>query len=681
MSSNKTKTTIYLCDLTHTGQQIANDTIPLRIGYLASWLNKTAPDKVEVKLFKYPEELNKGLEKEIPNIIGFSNYVWNMNLNYGFTERIKEVKKDAIVIFGGPNYPIDKEERMEFFKKFPLVDFYIKKEGEIAFADLVKALLENNLSINKTKENKQLKSIDFIKNGEFRETELLPRIKNLDDIDSPYLEGFLDNFFDRRLIPFIQLDRGCPFSCTYCAEGTSYHSGVFRHSAERIKKELVYIAQHSEKIHGLRIASSNFGMYRQDIETAREIAKVKSRTGWPDYINVATGKTNHDLIAETTKILEGGLRVSAAVQSTDSGVLKNIKRKNISLEEIFNFVKKSRQTEGNIYSEVILGLPGDNKKTFLKSIEDLIELDLNLIVVYTLMFLDGSELASRESLTKYGFVQKYRVLPRGFGEYDILGKKYKIAEIEKVGVASKTLSFEDYLWCRAFSLVLNLFYNDNIFEKLTLLLKKYHVPLFKWLREIFDLTARSSEYPEITRLFEKFTRETKEELWNSEEELREFIAEEGIIEKYINGELGANLTFKCKTLVLVNHSRALHEIAFRAAQKLISSKLDHSEGNLLDDFLKELKEFSILEKENLFDIEKSKTQEFKFNFMRLNQVSNLDFSIESLREKTKIKFFHDESQKNTITKNLGIYGKDIMGITRIMTLTYVKKFFRRTTVA
>ncbi len=279
MSNSQSKTTIYLCDLTHTGQQIANDTIPLRIGYLASWLKKTAPDKVEIKLFKYPEKLNKNLEKEIPNIIGFSNYAWNLNLNYGFAERIKEAKKDAIVIFGGPNYPIDKEEKIKFFKKFPLVDFYIKKEGEIALANLVKALLENNLSIDKTKENQQLKSIDFIKNGEFRETELLPRIKNLDDIDSPYLGGLLDNFFDKKLTPFIQPDRGCPFSCTYCVEGTSYHRGVFRHSAERIKKELDYIARHSEKIYGLRIASSNFGMYPQDLETAKEIARVKSRTG------------------------------------------------------------------------------------------------------------------------------------------------------------------------------------------------------------------------------------------------------------------------------------------------------------------------------------------------------------------------------------------------------------------
>ena len=58
--------------------------------------------------------------------------------------------------------------------------------------------------------------------------------------------------------------------------------------------------------------------------------------------------------------------------------------------------------------------------------------------------------------------------------------------------------------------------------------EKNPVPLFKWLREIFDLTAGSNEYPEITRLFEKFIRETKEELWNSEEELSYIVCRDNI---------------------------------------------------------------------------------------------------------------------------------------------------------
>ena len=35
-------------------------------------------------------------------------------------------------------------------------------------------------------------------------------------IPSPYLSGRLDQFLDGKLMPVIQTNRGCPFSCTFC---------------------------------------------------------------------------------------------------------------------------------------------------------------------------------------------------------------------------------------------------------------------------------------------------------------------------------------------------------------------------------------------------------------------------------------------------------------------------------
>jgi len=677
INNNQKKIIIYLCDLTHTAQQIANDTIPLRIGVLASYLNKTLADKVKIKLFKYPEDLDKNLKERAPDIIGFSNYIWNSNLNYGFAKRLKKFSKNTIVVFGGPNYPLEREERIKFFKEFPVVDFYIKKEGEVAFANLVKVLLENNLSVDKTK-NSQLRSVDFIKNGGFVETELLPRIKNLDEIDSPYLTGVLDDFFDGKLTPLIQTDRGCPFTCTYCVEGCPYYCNVSRYSKERIKQDIDYIAKYSGKIHGLRISNSNFGMYPQDLETAREITRVRSETGWPGYVNVATGKGNKDLVLALSKILGGGLRVAASIQSTDPEVLKNIHRQNVSLEEIFLFAKESQQIGSNVYSEIILGLPGDTKEAFLKSLEDIVELDLNIILVYTLMFLDGSELGTQKSFAQYGFVPKYRILPRCFGEYDILGKKCKVAEVEKVGVANNTLSFKDYLECRAFFLVLNLFYNDGLFDELVSILKRYHISTFQWLKEIFALVNKNGQYPGVRQLFGEFVRETEEELWNSKEELKEFINREGVLAKLINGELGSNLTYKYKALGFVKHNSQLREIAFRAARNLLAdSKIDDSEREMLDELLKELKRFNLLRKEHLFDVNRNTTEEFSFNFLNLSEIKNPNASINNLREKVKIEFFHDEGQRNSITKNLALYGENNPGITRILAQTYVKKIFRK----
>lgn len=678
MSNYPLRTTIYLCDLTHNfaGRATA-DTIPLGIGCIASYLKKELADNIEVNLFKFPDDLNRALTKKMPEIIGFSNYVWNFNLACKFAERIKEVSKKTAVVFGGPNYPQERETKERFFSHFPAIDFYIKGEGEKAFSSLVKALMSNRFSVEAVNKM-ELKNIDFVRNGRLIEGELLPRLTSLDEIESPYLAGLFDDFLQREMMPLIQTDRGCPFSCAYCCEGGAYHCRVVRRSQEQVEAEINYIAQRSKKAHGLFIANSNFGMYPADIATAKAIAKVREQTGWPHYINVATAKENKEAVIEISRILHGALRVCASVQSTDEKVLKAIGRRNVSLATITTMARQSKQIDSNTYSEIILCLPEDSKEKHLQSIKDMIELDLNFILVYTLMLLDGSELAKESILRKYGIVTKYRVLPRCFGRYTILDRDFNIAEIEKVAVANATLPFLDYLACRVFFLALNLFYNDGIFEEVIAVLKGFGLSIFQWLEEIASLIIKTDGSPEIKRLFREFLKETKEELWSDRAELNRFIEKEGILEKYLKGELGSNLAYKYKVLALVKHSQALHEVAFRAAKILIIPKVNNGEKDLFLPFWSELKKFSIFRKADPFDVEGSRVEDFHFNFINLCHFNNLDFSMRALKENIRIRFFHSEEQKANLKKYLSLYGRDNLGISRVLSRVFIKEIFKKT---
>ena len=49
----------------------------------------------------------------------------------------------------------------------------------------------------------------------------LERIKDLDEIPSPYLNGMMDKFFDGKLTPFLETNRGCPFTCSFCHTGST----------------------------------------------------------------------------------------------------------------------------------------------------------------------------------------------------------------------------------------------------------------------------------------------------------------------------------------------------------------------------------------------------------------------------------------------------------------------------
>ena len=91
------------------------------------------------------------------------------------------------------------------------------------------------------------------------------RTAELDNIPSPYLTGILDKFFDGKLSPMIQTNRGCPFSCSFCVDGSPEVMKVNNFSIERVNSEINYIATHvPEETRSMFIIDLNFGMIPRD---------------------------------------------------------------------------------------------------------------------------------------------------------------------------------------------------------------------------------------------------------------------------------------------------------------------------------------------------------------------------------------------------------------------------------
>ena len=62
MSKNKLK--IYLCDLTYDTILLVSDTIPINIGFIASYINKYLGKETEISLFKYPNSAIEAIKKD-----------------------------------------------------------------------------------------------------------------------------------------------------------------------------------------------------------------------------------------------------------------------------------------------------------------------------------------------------------------------------------------------------------------------------------------------------------------------------------------------------------------------------------------------------------------------------------------------------------------------------------------
>jgi radical SAM superfamily enzyme YgiQ (UPF0313 family) len=441
---------------------------------------------------------------------------------------------------GGPNIPLDDEARTQFIKRNPLIDFYAYLEGEEAFAALLARAFETGSNREKMKATPIDGFIHRLSDTEVMKGTMLSRRRNLDEIPSPYLTGHMDKFFDGKLSPMMETNRGCPFSCTFCHEGNQLISKVNHFSIERVKAELDYIAAAVQRapilVSNLAFADPNFAMYERDYEIVEHIEKIQQRQNWPRSIFASTGKNKKERIAKALRKLNGSMSMWMSVQSMDPDVLQQIQRDNISTSQMMALASVYQELGLPTFSELILGLPGDSYERHIKSISDVVEAGIDVIEAYSCMLLNGTELNTAPSRAKHKIGSHFRILPRDFAKL----RNGRIAvEIEEVVSSTSTMSFEDYQEARKLHLMVAVVYNGGGFRPLLRLLRQKKVSIVSLFQRL--VTGIKSAPASVQAVFNSFVRLTKEELWDSEEALRAYVYSENNYEKLLKGEIGINL--------------------------------------------------------------------------------------------------------------------------------------------
>ena len=676
----KTKKLVYVSDLTHTGQTIALNAMPYAIACLISYAKKylNQSNNFDFRIFKYPNSLIKAIVEEAPDIACFSNYMWNIDIASSIAKRLKEKNPHIITIFGGPNYPTNPEEQKMFFDEYPMVDFYVYKEGELAFAEILSELCENSFDIPKTKESLP-KSAHFVIENKLVAGPPLDRIKNLDEIHSPYLSGLLDEFFDENLVPVLQINRGCPFACTFCVEGLDYYTKVNKKTPAFVREELLYMASHKHPtIHDLHWVDSNAGMYKDDEEIAEFIAEVQERYSWPEHIHVSTGKNQKERVLKVARTIKGALRLSGAVQSLDPTVLQNIKRSNIKEKELMALAQEGKEIGSNVYSEVILALPGESKESHLKTFETLINAKFQIVRSYSLMMLSGVEMSEKSTRDKFKIKTGFRAMPRCLGIYAWKNENPIISiEIEEVCFETKDMCFLDYVECREFHLSNEIFFNDSVCIELIEFLNLAGIPVFDFINGLH--MERNSFPQKLKKLYSEFVRETREELWTSKKELMGRVKSEKVAQEYLSGERGSNLLFKYKALALTSAVQEIVETAYAQARKILHSRKSEFMQKY-DLYLNELHKYSFFRKTKIFDTGQSYHQDFFYDIFELEKTQFRSLPDEFFdKQQQQFTFAHTNQQKKFIDDNLKRYGNNIVGHSRIISKFPVFKMYRNIT--
>lgn len=562
---------ILLADLRHNfGGVLSTDCMPLGVGYMKSVLDKEFPaSKAASEVHAYPDQLMAAMEASPTDVLMASNYVWNEELSRAFLRRAKRMAPGALTVMGGPNIPVEQDRAVEWMREHPEIDIYVLGEGDFVVRDIIDAVLESGSPAD-ARDREIASCIVRRRNGELVAYPFTGRKGNLDEIPSPYLTGVMDKFFDGRLAPIIETNRGCPFRCTFCVQGTDYYTKVHYLSMERLEAEISYIGRmirdRSPAMGTLRIADPNYGMYERDVEISAMIGRAQAEFGWPTFIDATTGKNRAERIIQSMEKVNGALVLYQAVQSLDEGVLRNIHRSNIKLESYEQMQIHVRGRGLRSTSDLILGLPGESLSSHLAGLFTLIDTGTHQAHCFQAMMLKGSEMESRATREKFRFSTRFRVLPKNFGIYG----DEKVFDIEEIIVATDTLPFEDYVRARQHHLAFSIFWNDSWFADLIDFVLKLGVKRSEWLQAM--LFAMEQNQGSMRELLDRFTDETVHELFPTKESCAAFYSDPGNFQRLCNGEIGDNLMYKYRALASFFLWKETCALALDATRSLLAER-------------------------------------------------------------------------------------------------------------
>jgi len=310
-----------------------------------------------------------------PEIIGFTSTTPTIEQTYELAKVLRSEFKEIKFVLGGPHGSALPHEVLDFF------DVVVRGEGEYTMLDLA--------------EKKKLEKIDgisFNHNGKKIDNKDRMPIENLDELPLParhLLKMGKYHYFGARNHPLTNIftSRGCPFSCTYCNKlifGKNYR-------ALGVKKVLEEIDQlvNDFGIREIHISDDTFNFDRKrTIELFTEIKKRDYGLSFFPHNGVRVNSIDREVL----KLLQdvGFYAMSYGVEAGNQAILNNI-RKGITIQQVRDAVKLTKEFDFETWVFFILGLPGETKQTVMDSINLAIELNPDFAKFSILVPYPGTE--------------------------------------------------------------------------------------------------------------------------------------------------------------------------------------------------------------------------------------------------------------------------------------------------
>ncbi len=308
--------------------------------------------------------------KNIPDMIGFSTYLWNRHIVLEICRIIKG-KFPAVILFAGgaeaTAFPLKLLDCAPF-------DFIIKGEGEIVLTEVMNRLLNSD-----TLEN--IPGV-FLKGAKQNLGKDQQPVMDINSLHSPYLTGTIDPCRYSGLL--WELSRGCPFKCGFCFESRGV-AGVRQVSLDRIRKELELFEE--KKVNHVFVLDPTFN---SDVKRPKKILRLIIKTAPLIHF---TFEIRTEFIDSEIAELFAGVHCSLQIglQSAHREVLANVNR-TIDTVKYAEKIALLNQAGAIFGLDLIYGLPGDTPDGFKESLNYALRLQPNHLDIFPLAVIPGTAL-------------------------------------------------------------------------------------------------------------------------------------------------------------------------------------------------------------------------------------------------------------------------------------------------
>lgn len=530
---------IYFGDLVHTWEKVSVWTIPLNVGFVATYTAKHFPD-AEILIFKDPNELLDAVRTNKPDVVALSSYAWNENLTRFVLDTVKEIDPGILTVEGGPNFTVQNSSTYyatPYFAKHSACDAYAMDAGERPMVELLKRWQE----LGGDPQRVRAETIPGMMTNQLAEADRinigppLLTLDILDDIPSPYLSGMLDKFLDGNFVPMLETNRSCPYQCTFCTLAVSTGSKLKTFSMDRVLAEIDYISARTKSDY-LITTDANFGILDRDTEIANHFYDVHKKHNFPGHLCIVWNKTRPDRVMNAARAFRGLAPVGASMQSMQPEVLEVIKRKNLPIEVVRDMSAELQTDNVGFFSELIAGLPKQTFEGHLNDNKTLMDLGAN-IYNYNLRLLFGTEMNTDESRKEYVYKSGWRLTSDAFGIYE----GTPVFEGEEVVLETPTMSEEEVHHLRLIHFLLMYMWGKGFFLDYLQLFKVFgHHPMDAILAtaDAMRKDAESDNPGPIGLAFQRFEADHDLEKFATYEELCAYWTKPQPLDRLRKGELG-----------------------------------------------------------------------------------------------------------------------------------------------